>query len=91
MLVITFSDEFIIPDNLERLKAEELLIEGRKRSNLELTINPVEGQSSESVSFSWMVISYTITALTLKLVFNLPYEISQLNEKNKVSIAIWDP
>ena len=41
ILVLTFSDEFIIPDDLKRLKAEELKIEGRKRSNLELSITPV--------------------------------------------------
>ena len=91
ILVITFSEEFIVPDNLERLKAEELIIEGRKRSNLELIVTPVEGQSSESVSFSWSVISYTVAVLTLQLVFKLPYEISQLDEKNRLSIAIWDP
>ena len=66
----------MVPDNLERLKAEELMIEGRMRSNLELTVAPVDGQSSESVGFSWSVISYTVVALTLQLVFNLPYEIS---------------
>ena len=90
LLVITFSEEFIVPDNLERLKAEELLIEGRKRSNLELTVAPVDGQPSESVGFSWSVVSYTVAVLTLQLVFNLPYEISQLDEKNKLSIAVWD-
>jgi hypothetical protein len=41
-LVLTFSDEYLVPDYPERLKNEDLTIEGKKRSNLELTVTPLE-------------------------------------------------
>ena len=40
---LTFSEPFIVLQNLQLLKAKEFVIKGTKRSNLELIIEPVEG------------------------------------------------
>ena len=48
-----------MPNDLSLLKAKDFVIKGRKRSNLELTIEPVEGQTPDEVKFDWTVLSFT--------------------------------
>lgn len=88
---IIFSDDFIVLSDLSLLKEKEFLIEGTLRSNLELEIEPVDGQSSEDVEFDWTPITFTSRKLSIRLEFTKPFMISQASEKNSVQINVWDP
>ena len=77
--------------DLQLLKAKEYVIEGTKRSNLEVTVDPVEGQTEDDIKFEWSVVSFLPDRLTLQIDFEKPYEISMANEFNSIKINIWDP
>ena len=84
MLDINFSEPFLVPDDLKLLKAEEFIIDGLLRSNLELIIEPVEGQTEDQIKFDWYVVSFQPDKLTLQIEFDKPYEISQAYLPNTV-------
>ena len=84
VLDINFSEPFLVPDDLKLLKAEEFIIDGLLRSNLELIIEPVEGQTEDQIKFDWYVVSFQPDKLTLQIEFDKPYEISQAYLPNTV-------
>ena len=58
---VIFSDEFIVPQDLEKIKDEPQLI---------LTVEPIEeDQNEEKVRFDWSVTSFTESKMVIQLLF----------------------
>jgi hypothetical protein len=67
-----------------------LFIDGIQRPNLEIIVEPVEGQSPDKITFTWQPISFNNTHLTLKLDFKFPIEVSIRLEPNILKIFLWN-
>ena len=79
---IIFSDAFIVPQDLEKIKEEPQLI---------LTVQPIEeDQDEEQVRFDWSITRFTESKMVIQLAFEQPYEISVYEEKNYISLQIND-
>lgn len=65
--------------------------DGTRHDNLELTIEPEEYQSKESLRFSWAVQDYTKTILTIQLTFDDVTAVSTDIEPNQLEIKVWNP
>ena len=67
---IIFSDQFIRPAVVEDIRA---------RQKLELDVLPYDDQTKEDVKFEWSVKSFAEDKMTIKLVFDRPFEIKREN------------
>ena len=47
LVVIAFSEQFLVPDEFSKLQELDLIIDHMQRPNLEVIVEPVEGQSPE--------------------------------------------
>ena len=63
---------------------------GVKRPNLEVLVEPVEGQSPEKIQFTWKPLNYNSTHLSLKLDFDSPIEVSIRLDPNILKIVVWN-
>ena len=54
-------------------------------------MNPVEGQTQDSVSFTWSLKKFDKDELKLQLYFSTPYEISMYEEHNELKIVFLSP
>ena len=91
-LIISFSDEMIVPETLSDLELKELSVFGEEKPNLELSINPVLSQSKEDVAFTWTIEKFTPTRLSIQIYFKNPSAISNdiLEEPNELVIKVWN-
>lgn len=91
VVTVQFSDVMVVPADLNTLKEKKIELDGEKKSNLELTIDPVEGQTSAQVKFDWSVQQFTGRQLLLQLKFDDPYEISTSEDlTNRLRVQVWN-
>ena len=88
-IVIKFSDNFVIPQNLADLTKKDFEVNGIKYSNLELTVEPEEGQTAEDVKFTWKVSSYTKKELAIELSWDELVIISSKAYPNTLQVKVW--
>ncbi len=60
------------------------------RPNLEVIVEPVEGQSPEKIVFAWKPLNYNRTHLTLSVDFTFPSEVSIGLDPNIIKIIVWN-
>ena len=89
-VVIAFSDDFIVLDDLSVLKSRDVIYKGEKKVTLEISVPPVEGQTQQQVNLQWEPISFTARELTLKLTFDSPSQIGYQLDPNKLVVKVWD-
>ena len=91
-MTIIFSDNFypIVKEEFSTLKKPiEINLEGELRPAVDITVIPTEDQPAEDLVFTWTVLLFDEKMLKIKLDFETPEFISQV-DPNQIFVKIWD-
>ena len=90
LLIIEFSDPFVPLEDLSLLQDTFYVGASQNITNLEILMNPVEGQTDTMVMKDWTPNSFTESELSIQLNFQTPYHISTEYEPNYIEVKVYN-